>query len=1100
MYYKSNKGLPKFEPSIKSNFLDSLPNINNMKKNLQKFVCFWAIVFCWATNPQWNAYAGSLPKSLRLIEKINSTETHFKKEIRGTVRDSVGILPGVSVKVKGTTIGVTTDMSGKYILDVKDENVVLEYSMVGYISQEFPVKGRNVIDVILVESKSNLNEVVVTAFGGTTRRTDMIGSITTISTKNLKVPSSNLTTALAGQAAGIIAYQRSGEPGQDNADFFIRGVTTFGTNTSPLILIDGMELTTTDLARLQPDDIASFSIFKDATSTAVYGARGANGVILVNTKQGTVGKAKLSLRLENSISQATKDLEFADPVTYMKLSNEAILTRNPLEQVLYSDEKIANTLKGKNQYIYPANDWKDMIFRNSALNQRLNLNVSGGGGIAKYFVAGSLNRDNGMLKVDPRNNFNNNIDLKSYTLRSNTTIDVTPSTQMIVRLSGNFDDYNGPIDGGAAMYGKVMRSNPTLFPAYYPIDNDHSFVRHIMYGNFGDGNYLNPYADMTKGYKEYSRSLMLAQVELKQDLSSVIKGLSFRAMMNTNRSNYFDISRSYNPFYYSLAGYDQTGNTYKIRSLNENTATEYLGYSEGGKTINTTFYMENTLNYNQKFKKHGVSGMLVYIMQDRRAANAGDLQTSLPSRNMGLSGKATYAFDDRYYAEFDFGYNGSERFSKANRFGFFPAGGVAWSVSNEKFFEKYKSVINNLRLRATYGVIGNEAIGRSIDRFLYLSNVNLNDPSKSATFGNGQGTMYTLNGVTVDRYANPEITWERAYKKNIALEIGLWNKLNITTEYYSEVRRDIFMNRASIPVTVGLSSSVAANIGQATGKGVDVAIDYSSPVKNGISYTVRGNLTYATNKYKVFEEPQYAEAYRSRVGKPIYQTYGYIAERLFIDDAEAANAPRQNFGEYGGGDIKYTDVDRDGQITESDKVPIGNPTLPEIIYGFGFSLNIKNFDINAFFQGLGNESFFINPAATAPFASYRTDAETALAGKTLNNQLLKAYADSHWSEDYRDVNALWPRLSPQANANNSQVSTFFMRDGSFMRLKSVELGYTLPKKLMSKISASSFRLYVSGTNLLNFSKFNLWDVEMGGNGLGYPLQKVYNIGLNITFN
>lgn len=1023
----------------------------------------------------------------------------LKKEIRGTVRDSAGTLPGVSIRVKETTIGVTTDISGKYILDVPDDNVILVYSMTGYVTQEIPVKGRNVIDVVLIPSKNDLNEVVVTAFGGTTRRTDMVGSVTSISVKDLKVPSSNLTTALAGRAAGVIAYQRSGEPGQDNADFFVRGITTFGTNTSPLILIDGMELTTTDLARLQPDDIASFSIFKDATSTAVYGARGANGVILVTTKVGAVGKAKLSFRLENSISKATRDIELADPITYMKLSNEAILTRNPLGAVLYSDEKIANTASGKNPIAFPANDWKDIIFKNSTMNQRLNLNVSGGGGIAKYFVSGSVNRDNGMLKVDPRNNFNSNIDLKSYTLRSNTTIDITPSTQMIVRLSGNFDDYTGPIDGGAAMYSEVMRSNPTLFPAYYPVDNDHKFVKHILYGNYGNGSYLNPYADLTKGYKDYSRSLMLAQIEFKQDLSRLSKGLSFRTMMNTNRSSYFDVSRFYNPYYYSLSGYDQLSNTYKIGSINENTATEYLGYNEGSKLITSTFYLESMLNYNRSFKKHGFSGLLVYMMRDNRAANAGDLQLSLPSRNMGVSGRGTYSFDNRYFAEFNFGYNGSERFSEAKRFGFFPAAGLAWSISNEKFFEPLKSIFTNLRLRATYGIIGNEAIGNPQDRFLYLSNVNLNDPAKGASFGNGAGPMYTLNGVTISRYANTDITWERAYKKNLALEMGLWNKLTINAEYYSESRKNIFMNRSSIPVTVGLSSPVSANIGEATGRGTDISLEYQSAPRNGIWFSARGNLTYATNKYMIFEEPQYADAYRSRVGNPIYQTYGYIAERLFIDDAEAANSPKQNFGEYGGGDIKYTDVNHDGQITEADRVPIGNPTLPELIYGFGFSLGLKNFDISAFFQGLGNEAFWINPETTSPFASFRTAGDIA-AGKTVNNQLLKAYADSHWSEDSRDVNALWPRLSPQVNANNSQRSTFFMRDGSFMRLKTLEIGYTLPKSWQKKISASTFRIYVNGSNLLNFSKFDLWDVEMGGNGLGYPLQKVFNMGINLTFN
>jgi TonB-linked SusC/RagA family outer membrane protein len=1057
-------------------------------------------VFLLAANyciPNLKANAATSSTTYQQLPKFNPEK---KIKVRGTVRDTTGVLPGVTVKVSASTIGTNTDKNGNFTLDVPDENAVLIFSLVGFVTQEIPVKGKGLIEVTLKESASGLDEVVVTAFGGLQKKTDMVGSVTSISVKDLKIPSSNLTNALAGRASGVIAYQRSGEPGQDNADFFVRGVTTFGYKTSPLILIDGMELTTTDLARLQPDDISSFSILKDATSTAVYGARGANGVILVTTKQGKVGKAKLAFRLENSLSQATQDLEFADPVTYMKLFNEAILTRNPLGATLYPEDKIAGTASGKNPIIYPVNDWKDMIIKDYTMNKRANLNVSGGGGVAKYFISGSFNQDNGMLNVDKRNNFNNNINLKSYTLRSNVTIDLTKSTEMIVRLSGNFDDYTGPIDGGTATYRSVMRANPTLFPAYYPIDAQHAYVKHIMYGNFGDGNYLNPYADLTKGYKDYSRSLMLAQLELKQDLSALTKGLSFRTMVNTNRSSYFDVSRFYNPYYYTLAGYDPLTSAYQIVNLNESTATEYLGYSEGSKLITSTFYLESMLNYNRTYKKHGFSGLLVYMMRHNVSANAGNLQLSLPFRNLGVSGRATYSYDNRYFLEYNFGYNGSERFSEKNRFGYFPAIGLAWSISNEKFFKDLKPIVNNLRLRATYGIIGNEAIGRPEDRFLYLSNVSLNDPSKSATFGNGLGAMYTVNGVTVSRYANPDITWERSYKKNIALELGLFNKLNIQAEYYTETRKNIFMNRASVPVTMGLSSAVSANIGEATGNGVDISIDYQQSVNADMWFSARGNFTYATNKYKVFEEPEYRESYRSRVGKGIYQTYGYLAERLFIDDAEATNSPRQNFGEYGGGDIKYTDVNRDGQITEADKVPIGNPTLPQIVYGFGFSMGFKSFDLSAFFQGLANESFWIDPSATSPFASYRTDSESGLAGKVLNNQLLKAYADSHWSEDSRDVYALWPRLSPQVNQNNAQTSTWFMRDGSFLRLKTVEFGYTLPKSFQKKLATSTFRIYANALNLVNISKFKLWDVEMGGNGLGYPLQRVFNVGLNITFN
>lgn len=1032
---------------------------------------------------------------------VSSNKILAKFKVSGTVISAKSSEPliGASVKEKGNNNNAAiTDINGGFTITVSSPTAILEVSYIGFEKQEVPVENRNQITIRLVESEKTLDEVVVVAFG-TQKRTDLVGSVTSIKMSDLKVPASNLTQALAGRVAGVIAYQRSGEPGQDNADFFIRGVTTFGYKTSPLILIDGMESTTKDLARLTPEDIESFSIMKDATSTALYGARGANGVILVSTKQGKEGKAKFSFRVENSFSSPTQNVQLADPVTYMKMSNEAILTRNPLGVVLYSDEKIANTAAELNpssenisinptlqSIIYPANDWKKIMFKNYTSVQRATLNVSGGGDIAKYFVSGSFDKDNGIMKVDKRNNFNNNIDLKTYTLRSNVTINVTKTTEMIVRLSGTFDDYQGPIDGGAAMYTKVMKANPVLFPAYYPVNEQYKYVNHILFGNYDVGQYINPYADMTKGYKDYSNSLMVAQLEAKQDLSFITKGLSVRAMMNTNRSSYFDVSRYYNPYYYTLSSYDLTQGTYQLSALNDASGTEYLGYSEGTKTLTSSFYMESMLNYNNTFnKKHNLSGLLVYMMRNQLNANAGDLQQSLPFRNLGVSGRATYAYDNRYFLEFNFGYNGSERFYKTKRFGFFPSAGLAWSISNEKFFKPYKDVVTNLRLRTTYGLIGNDEIGSATDRFFYLSNLNMNNSSMGATFGRDPGG-YSLNGISISRYSNEGITWETSKQKNVALEVGLFSKLNLQAEYYTQTRDHILMTRASIPVTMGFTAPIRANVGKASGKGVDLSLDYAEAFRNGFSFSVRGNFTYATSKYLVYEEPQYAESYRSHVGKSLYQQYGYIAERLFIDDADAANSPKQNFGTYGGGDIKYLDVNRDGEITAADMVPIGNPTLPEITYGFGFSTSYKAFDLSAFFQGLANESFWIDPVATSPFQ-----------GQT---QVLKAYADSYWSEDHRDIYALWPRLSPTVNSNNTQTSTWFMRNGSFLRLKQVELGFTVPRKIQNKIHTSDLRFYVNGTNLLNFSKFKLWDVEMGGNGLGYPIQKVINFGINLNFN
>lgn len=948
--------------------------------------------------------------------------------------------------------------------------------------------------VKLKNAANELDEVTVVAFGKQ-RKESVIGSISTVDVKTLKVPSSNLTTALAGNVAGVIAYQRTGEPGQDNADFFVRGITTFGANTSPLILIDNIELTSTDLARLQPDDIESFSIMKDATATALYGARGANGVIFVTTKRGQEGPAKIFARVETSISAPTDVVELADPVTYMKSYNEAISTRDPLGELMYTYDKIEQTGKpGANRLIYPANDWYDMLFKDFATSYRANVSARGGGKVATYYVSGAYTEDTGVLKVDKRNSFNNNIDDKNYTLRSNVDINVTPTTKLAVRLTGNFRDYQGPLNGGSDVYRQVMHSDPVLFPAYYPVDDEHVGIQHIMFGNYEDGSYINPYANLVKGYKNYQRSQMIAAVQLEQDLKFITKGLSFMTLFNLTRLSEFTVNRQFNPYWYRLDRYDSYTGEYHVNRINEN-GTDYLTYSESGKTVKNTMYSETRLNYNRSFGKHDVTGLLVFTASESLTANAGSLQLSLPSRNAGLSGRFTYGYDKRYFVEYNFGYNGSERFHKSHRWGFFPSAGLAWMMSNEKWFKPLTKVVSNLKLRYSYGLVGNDNIGSSSNRFYYLSEMSMNNSGLGASFGETRNVSY--NGIGVVRYANEAITWEKSYKSNYALELGLFKKLDIIAEYFTEHRTDIFMQRADIPNTMGLQAAVYGNIGQARSKGIDIQADYKQAWASGLWASARANFTYSTGKYDVYEEPTYPESYRQHAGRSIRQTWGYIAERLFVDDEDAANSPSQAaFGsQYGGGDIKYTDVNGDGVITNADMVPIGYPTSPEIIYGFGVSLGHKGFDFSVFFQGLGRESFWID--ATSAYSTKYNKYGTAPFVN--NGQLLKAYSDSHWSEDNRDIYALYPRYSAYENHNNTQVSTWWMRDGSFVRLKQMEFGYTLPQKLTNKIHIDNLRVYFQGNNLLCWSKFKLWDPELAGEGFNYPIQRTFNIGVNVTF-
>ena len=1016
--------------------------------------------------------------------------------VKGVILDEENnpIIGANILEIDNAKNGTISDFDGKFEISI-NFNAYIEVSYVGFKSQTLKIKDDKDLKIILTSDFQNLDEVTIVAYGKQ-KKSSVIAAVTSINPEELRMPTSNLTTSLAGRVAGVISYQRSGEPGRDNAEFFIRGVSTFGYARSPLILIDGIETTSTDLARLQPDDIASFSIMKDATATSLYGARGANGVILVTTKVGIEGVLKVNVRYEKSYSAPTKSLQIADPITYMRLHNEALTTRNALGGRIYSLEKILiSENPNRNKMAYPTVNWFDELIEDYTLNSRFNFNLSGGGKIARYYLASTINTDNGNLKIDPRNNFNTNIKFNRISLRSNINVNLTETTEVALKFNGNFDDYNGPLDGGALVYQKAMKANPVLYPKVYDPDAQFQNSTHALYGNFGQfGDYLNPYADLMRGYKDESYNNFLATVEIKQKLNFITEGLNLRILGNTSRYSFYNLERKYNPFYYSLGNYDFQSDTYSLVALNPNQGTEYLEYSEGNKVITNSTYFEGALNYNKTLKdKHEVSGMLIGIMRELKYANAGNLQSSLPFRNLGLSGRFTYAFDEKYFAEFNFGYNGSERFAKSERFGFFPSFGAGWYISNEKFMEKFSDYITKLKIKGTYGLVGNDQIGSSDDRFFYISQVNLNNGSLGAPFGLEFGNY--INGVSINRYANDQITWEKAKMLNLGIELGINNNLDFQADYFTEYRTNILMDRAQIPASMGLQAPIRANVGEASSEGFEFTLDYKNSLTNDLFVGLRANFSYADSKFEVYEELDYVTAglpWRSRVGLNLSQPYGYIAERLFIDEADIANSPLQTFGEYMPGDIKYKDINNDGLIDINDEVPIGYPTTPKIIYGFGLSSSYKNLDFSFFFQGSAQSSFFIDAYNSSPFID-------TYGGAIGNNALLTAWADDHWSEDDRNLYAAWPRLSDQLIDNNNRNSTWWLRDGTFLRLKSVELGYTIKNDFISKLKITNARIYFTGTNLLTFSKFKIWDVEMGGNGLGYPIQLGVNFGINLNF-
>lgn len=1031
-------------------------------------------------------------------------------KVKGTVSDKSEAIIGATIVVQSNRkIATTSDINGSFSINanVGDSLIV---SFIGFETKLVKVTGSQELKITLVESAKKLDEVTVVAFGRQTKES-VIASVSTVRPSDLRVPTSNLTTALGGRIAGLITMQTSGEPGADNAQFFVRGVATFNNySRGPLILIDNMELSTNDLARLSVDDIQSFSIMKDATATSLYGSRGANGVILVTTKQGVEGNTKLNFRFEKSYSQPTRTVEFADPLTYMKLNNEAIVTRHPQYNRRYSDDQIAGVEAGANPYYYPANDWLKLLFKDVAENNRFNMNLSGGGKRVKYYIAGAFTNDNGILKVEKRNNFNNNISIKNVNLRSNTDIEFTSTTTGSIKFNANFREGSGPMYTGNQMYQRVMLSNPVDFPAYYEPDEINLNTKHVLFGGTPSYGFINPYADMVKGYQQSTQTNLVAQIELRQKLDFITKGLSTRFMASTTRQSIYSINRSYTPYYYTMSTYNPTTGYFKLNNFSK--GDESLGFSGGDKSVNSTIYGELALNYETVINDlHSFSAMTVGTLREVTTSDFGnDLQRSLPTRNIGVSGRFTYGYDHKYFLEANFGYNGAERFAKNHQFGFFPSFGGGWIISNDDFWNK-NTVVTNLKLKATYGLVGNDAIGDAYDRFFYLDRVDMNK-GLGNDFGESVGSpVGNSYGINFNRFANTNITWEKAAKLNLGLELGLFSEMELQFDWFRENRTCILINRTAIPTTMGLSdfpapdgkapADVRANVGAAQSNGFELTLTENHSFNKNVWLRSNLTFTYASSRYTSYEEMVPAGMdWLKTEGTYLGQHKGLIAERLFIDETDIANSPTQTFDKVNDipvmpGDIKYKDINMDGIIDSHDVVPIGYANVPQIEGGFGLSFGYYGFDFNFFMQGCSRVTFMIDPTSNVDSGSGAVGTAPFIG----NHSLLKAWADNHWSETNRDSYALWPRLSDTARPNNEQASTWWLRDGSYLRLKSVEVGYTVPEKLTKKIGIQQLRIYGSGMNLLSFNSFKLWDVEMGGSGLNYPIQRILNVGLSINF-
>ena len=1020
-----------------------------------------------------------------------------QKQISGTVKDAGHgeTLPGVNVTIKGSIIGTATDLNGEFKINASVGDSLL-FTFIGKKSVTEVVGQRNVMEILLYDDETMIEEVVVTAFGKA-KKSSVASSITAVNVSNLRVPASNFTTALAGNIAGLVSFQTTGEPGADNAQFFVRGVTTFGYAQGPLILIDGFESTVDDLARLQIDDVESFSVLKDASAAVMYGARSANGILTITTKSGREGKQRISFRYDANYSTPTRKIEFLDGIDYMRLYNEAQMTRNPSLGAYYNEQKIMMTQRGDYPMIFPNVDWYSDLFNKGTWNQKANLNVSGGGQIANYYISAGLENETGLLKVDKRNNFNNNINITRTFLRSNVTFKLSKTTTLDTRITARFERYTGPFTSSKDIFRAIMNSNPVDFPPVYQPDLAHADKEHILFGStilYGTGIKINPYAEMIRGYEDRNETFIVAQATLNQDLGFVLPGLQLSLKASADTESKYSSRRTYDPFYYALQSFNQGTGDYTLFPLNESTGTVYLGDVIPDRDAGSKYYFEGMLMWNGSFDVHHVGARIVGTAQENLyGGGSTNTYMTLPEKNLVLAGRFTYDFDERYFAEFSFGYNGSEKFTGDKVYGFFPAVAGAWLISNESFFAGYKNIVPVLKLKASWGLGGNDNIGRRDERFKYLSQIGYGTSAFDSGYRWGNNFMNASGGYTIYRYANPEITWERTVKSNLGIELSLLRNEAVTIEFdvFQEHRSQIYWPRENFPATAGLAASLAGNVGKMDVKGFDSQIKLQHQFNRDFWLMGRANITYSRNKIVDIDERLYPDVYLRRKGYPVDQWWGLIAERLFIDDAEIVHSPKQDFGEYMPGDIKYKDVNGDGSVNTNDRVAMGYPTKAEMQYGLGLSAGYKNFDLSFFFQGNARVSIFINPSmggddgneGIAPFIGFRN--------------ALPIVANNYWSETAPDPHAFWPRLSTIPLDNNVQTSSWWMRNGSFIRLKNIELGYNMPG--LQKLFIENARFYFVVENAYVWSKFKLWDPEMGRKGIAYPLNRRFNIGVKLDF-
>lgn len=1008
---------------------------------------------------------------------------YFGRDARSMISEQVGIrvsgtvldkeknpLPGVNITVVGQAdfAGTITDMDGHFYINVESKESELEISYVGFKTQRVKVGNNINFNVILEEDVETLEEVVVTGYGSQ-KRMSVIGSIETLEPSRLQVGSTrSLSNNLAGQIAGVIAVQRSGEPGYDSSNFWIRGIASFSGTQEPLVLVDGIER---DLNNIDPAEIESFSVLKDASASAMYGVRGANGVIVINTKRGKIGAPTVNFHVEQSISQPTQLPEFIGAADYMELLNEIKEDKTHLP---YSQEQIDRTRNGYDKDLYPDVNWLDAITKDYAYSTRANLTVSGGSDFLRYSLVGSYFGEKGIMETDHELPYDTGTKLTRYNLRANVDLDLTKTTLLRVNVGGYLQTLRKQSYATNSIFSEAFTTVPFVYPTEYS-DGTIPVVT----------NRQNPWANLTqRGYSTETASQIQSLFAIEQNLKMITPGLKAKVTFSFDRWNKSTMTRSKNPTFYNVStGRDVEGNLlHTILSYGD----ESLGHSNGGEYGNSRVYFEGTLSYTRTFGNHDIDALFLYNQQ---SYDDGSYQ---PYRKQGIAGRLSYTYDSRYVAEVNFGYNGSENFAKGKRFGFFPSLALGWLVSSESFMEPFLDTVSKLKLRASIGKVGNDNIGGR--RFAYITTLNTGADS----YNWGDTGQIGRTGISEGEVGVSNLTWETALKENIGFELGLWNAFELQVDLFKEKRTNIFMQRKVIPSQTGFLNSPWANYGKVTNRGVEFSLNYGKQINKDWYVGVRSNFTYAINRIDEYDEPESViGTYKGITGRSLNTLYGLQAERLFTEDDFDENGnlkfgiPTQEVGsdKVRPGDIKYKDMNGDGIITDADEGFIGGTVDPRIVYGWGGNIRYKNWDLNFFFQGTGDTYRIIGGSEYFIPGS----------GQGLMGNIYSNYND-RWTEENPSQDVFWPRLSESPNKQNYRASTWWKENMRFMRLKNLEIGYSLPKSVNDKMHTKSIRLYLSGNNLFCLSPFDLWDPELEtSDGLQYPAMRSVMVGIDLNF-